>query len=306
MINWLRWVGGLGCLCLGLALIAHAQQVPSPGPPTAIACAFNTSPPTVASGNAIWVQCDTNGKLIVSESASSAITANQGTANTIANGWPVKVTDGTNTANVEPASEAPDATDSALVVSISPNGTLPAGTNLLGSVTAASSGTVTNPTSTLTLPAATTAYTAGQLIANSATAGSVVVPSFAIANTAGGAIIPRLRLSTNDATATGWGAQTIQVDLWSVAPTFTNGDRAAWLPATGSASHLAAYTCTMAGTTAAVWGDGIAGECSVSPGNATTIKLASGTSVFWTLDAISGSGVTGVSKVFTLTAELLN
>lgn len=165
---------------------------------------------------------------------------------------------------------------------------------------------VTSSTSTLTLPAATTAYTAGQLIANSATAGSVVVPSFAIANTAGGAIIPRLRLSTNDATATGWGAQTIQVDLWSVAPTFTNGDRAAWLPATGSASHLAAYTCTMAGTTAAVWGDGIAGECSVSPGNATTIKLASGTSVFWTLDAISGSGVTGVSKVFTLTAELLN
>jgi hypothetical protein len=35
-------------------------------------------------------------------------------------------------------------------------------------------------------------------------------------------------------------------------------------------------------------------------------KLASGTAIYWTLNAKTGSGVTGASKVFTLTAEALN
>jgi hypothetical protein len=160
----------------------------------------------------------------------------------------------------------------------------------------------TNPTSTLTLTSATTAYTAGQLIANNATAGSVVVPSFAIATSAGSAAIGRLRLSANDATSTAWGAQTVQVDLWSTAPTFTNGDRGAWLAATGSAAHLASFSCSMS----AVQGDGVFGECSPSVGSFALPKLASGTSIFWTLKASTGSGVTGASKVFTLTAELVN
>lgn len=171
-----------------------------------------------------------------------------------------------------------------------------------GAATVGSSGAITNPTSTLTLPSTTTAYTAGQLIANSATAGSVVVPSFAIANSAGGAIIPRLRLSTNDATSTAWGAQTIQVDLWSAAPTFTNGDRGTWSPATGAAGHLATYSCVMS----AEYGDGAWASCSLNVGNALSVKLASGTAVYWTLDALTGSGVTGASKVFTLVAEVLN
>lgn len=46
---------------------------------------------------------------------------NQGTANTAANGWPVKVTDGTNVGAVKAASTAPLATDPAQVMSISPN-----------------------------------------------------------------------------------------------------------------------------------------------------------------------------------------
>lgn len=170
------------------------------------------------------------------------------------------------------------------------------------SLTSLSSSAITNPTSTLTMTSATTAYTAGQLIASNATAGSVVVPSFAIANSAGGAILPRLRLSVNDATGTAWGAAGIQVDLWSAAPTWTNGDRAAWSPATGAATHLGAYTCTMS----AEFGDGAFTECSPTVGNAAMPKLASGTSVFWSLKATTGSGVTGASKVWTLTAEELN
>ena len=171
-----------------------------------------------------------------------------------------------------------------------------------GSVTADSSGAITNPTSTLTLTSATTAYTAGQLIASSATAGSIVVPSFAIANAAGGAIITRMRLSTNDTTSTAWPTVTVQIDLWSAAPTWTNGDRGTWSPATGTGSHLGAYTCIMS----AEFGDGAYAECAPAVGNASVIKLASGTSVYWSLEAVTASGVTGASKVFTATAELLN
>lgn len=160
----------------------------------------------------------------------------------------------------------------------------------------------TNPTSTLTLPATTTAYAAGSLMASSATAGSVVVPSFAIATSAGSAAIPRLRLTTNDATSTAWGGAGVAIDLWSAAPTFTNGDRGVFLPATGVAGHLGTYTCAFS----AEYGDGAYSECSPSTGNFILPKLASGTSIFWTARTTSVSGVTGASKVFTLTAELMN
>jgi hypothetical protein len=55
---------------------------------------------------------------------SGTVTGNQGTANTAANAWPGKVTDGTNTAAVKAASTAAVAADPALVVAVSPNNTL--------------------------------------------------------------------------------------------------------------------------------------------------------------------------------------
>jgi hypothetical protein len=160
----------------------------------------------------------------------------------------------------------------------------------------------TNPTSTLTLTSTTSAYSSGQLVASSATAGSVVVPSFAIATSAGSAAISRLRLATNDSTSTAWGAVTLAIDLWSAAPTFTNGDRGAFAVATGTAGHLGTYSCTMS----AEYGDGAYAECGPAVGTYSLPKLASGTSVFWTLRTTAASGTTGASKVWTLTAELLN
>lgn len=165
------------------------------------------------------------------------------------------------------------------------------------------SGSVTNPTSTLTMTSSTTAYSANQLIASSATAGSIVNPSFSILNAAGGAAIPRVRLSSNDTTSTAWAGVTLQVDLWTASPTWTNGDRGTWLPATGSASHVASYSCTMP---TPVWGDGLATECLISVNNFAAVKLASGTTIYWSLKAVGASGVTGASKTFTLTAELVN
>ena len=161
---------------------------------------------------------------------------------------------------------------------------------------------VTNPTSTLTLPATTTNYSVGNLIANSATAGSVVVPSFAIANSAGAVQLCGGVLTSNDSTSTAWGAATIQIDFWRVAPTFTNGNLGAYAVATGSAAYIGSATVVLS----PVAGDGVYGRFTPTVGNCFSPKLASGTSIFWTLQAITGSGTLGASKVFTITPELVN
>jgi hypothetical protein len=158
--------------------------------------------------------------------------------------------------------------------------------------------TIANPTSTLTRPADTTAYAQNDLIASSATAGSVVVPSFAI--TGGSAIIPRLRLFTN--VTTGWDAAVIRVRLFTAAPTYTNGDNGAYARATGSDGLIARYDVTLTQQ-----GDGAAGQAPPLDGGAAFVKLASGTAVYWDLQLVSAAGVTPISgQTFTVTAENVN
>jgi hypothetical protein len=158
----------------------------------------------------------------------------------------------------------------------------------------------TNPTSSLTLTAGTMPYAAGQLIANASTPLSITNPSFLLPP--GGAAIAGLRLSTNDETLTAWGGQTIQVDLWSAPPTWANGDRGAWSPATGTAAHLASFTCNMSPE----YGDGAYAECAPNVGSFGPSKLPGSTQIYWSLQAITGSGATGAARTFMLTAVLLN
>jgi hypothetical protein len=154
----------------------------------------------------------------------------------------------------------------------------------------------TNPTSSLTLTAGTTPYAAGQLIANSSTGFSVSNPFFVLPP--GGAGIARLRLSTNDTTPSAWGGQIIQVDLWSASPTWTNGDHGTWAPATGTGAHLASFICNMSPE----YGDGAYAECTPSVGPLG--RLPGGAQIYWSLQAITGSGATDAGRTFTLTAEL--
>lgn len=168
-----------------------------------------------------------------------------------------------------------------------------------GKVDAQFTNVLTNPTSTLTRPANTTNYAQSQLIASSVTAGSVVVPSFAIANSAGGVEIQRLRLRTT-ATAN-WGT-TFTVNLWTAAPTYTNGDGGTYAVATGSAGYL----CTL-NFTLTQFGDGAAGAAAPAVGNACGPRLASGTSIFWDLQYTGSAALTPLNaQTFTLTAEVLN
>jgi len=80
--------------------------------------ADGTTPVSVSAANPLPV---TVGNFPASQPVSGTVTANQGTANTVANAWPIEVTDGTRTAAVKAASTAAVAADQALVVAVSPN-----------------------------------------------------------------------------------------------------------------------------------------------------------------------------------------
>jgi hypothetical protein len=160
-----------------------------------------------------------------------------------------------------------------------------------------------DPSSSFTLTTQTTAYSATQWISPA----NGVIPSFVPPGSPGGlpTILTGVRLISNDPTSTAWPAKTIQVDLWAAAPTMTNGDRAAYLIATGSAGYLGSFSCTMI-----QGGDGAYGRCSplTGAGTVVSLRLQSGTPalIYWTLEAISGSGVTGVSTTMTLYVESAN
>lgn len=89
---------------------------------------YNSTLPTLTTGQQASLQLDTSGRLLVDLTAALP----SGT-NTIGS---VKLTDGTNTVAVAPASTAATSTQAAEVVALSPNSPLPAGTNAIGSVLA--------------------------------------------------------------------------------------------------------------------------------------------------------------------------
>lgn len=84
---------------------------------------------------------------------SGTVTANQGTANTTANAWPVELTDGTNVNSVKAASTASASTDKSLVVQlnpIQPNLTTALNVQAIsGSTTAVTQGTASNLNATV-------------------------------------------------------------------------------------------------------------------------------------------------------------
>lgn len=202
-------------------------------------------------GNASAIAVPVSGTFFQgTQPVSGTVTANQGTANTLANAWPVELTDGTNgPATVKAASTAAVATDKAVVVAVSPNnsvavtgtffqGTQPvsgtvtvqqstpasllgemkildtAGTNL-GTVKAASTAALSTDTSLVVQlnpiqPNLTTALNVSAVISGT--------PSFNLAQEAGTAI-------TNVPTAIGTkgtgNVMSVNADLTSVAGTAT-------------------------------------------------------------------------------------
>lgn len=153
-------------------------------------------------------------------------------------------------------------------------------------------------TSTLTRPNNTTAYAQNTLIASSATPGSIVVPSFAFPSPDNsGAAIARIRLWTS--ATSGWGGATFTLTLWTAAPTYTNGDTGAYAVATGSAGHVARFTCTLV-----QYGDGAAGSCIPLTGNFVGQGIAPNSQIYWDLQYTGSASLTPIAnQTFIVTPE---
>ncbi len=161
-------------------------------------------------------------------------------------------------------------------------------------------GELANPTSTLTRPADATAYDQNDLVASSATAGSVVVPSATVARVAAGSfLLRRCRLSTNK--TSGWDGAALRVRFWTAAPTYANGDNGAYSVATGAAGYLGRMDVTLE-----QFSDGACGFGIPSVGSELAVKLASGQAVYWDLQYVGSASLTPASgQTVTLTAEAI-
>ena len=94
---------------------------------------------------------------------------------------------------------------------------------------------------TFTTPSGTSAYASGNLIANSATAGSVTPLSFTVCSATGqSGMVRRVRVKTPD---TGFAGQSVRIHLYKTSPTPTNGDHAAWL--TTESTYIGALDVTL-------------------------------------------------------------
>jgi hypothetical protein len=172
-------------------------------------------------------------------------------------------------------------------------------------------GTAIGSSSTGTAVTATLCYTPNSIVWPT----GAIIPSFSIATSAGGAILPRIRLVTNIAgvqqangryVGSGWDGATVSINLWSAAPTgyLWQGDGGPYAPSAGTGTWLANFIVTLT-----QFGDVAAGSGVLTGANEVALKLASGTSVFWDAQILTMPGtflLPIVSQTLTLTAELLN
>lgn len=156
-----------------------------------------------------------------------------------------------------------------------------------------------NPSASFTRPANTTAYSIGQLVANSVTAGSVVPMSFSLNNSfpQGQFRTTRIRIAKSGTAVTN---ADFTLHLYSTLPVCTNGDGGTWLTS-GSAGWLGSINV---GSMLA-FSDGAAGTGSPPAGSEWMIRLAAGSTIYGLLLAAAAYSP-GSAEVFTVTLEELD
>ena len=150
---------------------------------------------------------------------------------------------------------------------------------------------------TVTRPADTTTYAAGDLVANSTTAGSVTYPTIQITNNVDQiAKLSRLRIRKTGTTLT---LGLFRVHLYRTQPTVANGDNGAWLT-NNSANYAGSFDVTMS----RAMNDGSIGIGLPTEGAAViTRPVAGGTTLFYLIEAraaytpISGEVFTPILEV---------
>jgi hypothetical protein len=152
--------------------------------------------------------------------------------------------------------------------------------------------------SAFTRPADTTAYAAGDLVANSTTAGSVTVITFTNAAriAAGSGAVRRARLRKS---GTGIVNASFRLHLYTASPTLANGDNGVF-----STSQAATYLGALDITVDQAFTDGAFGVGLPRIGSEINFKLASGQNLIGLLEA--RNTYTPVSaETFTLELEIL-
>lgn len=158
-----------------------------------------------------------------------------------------------------------------------------------------------NNFASFTRPANTTAYSTGQLVANSTTAGSVVPLAIPIGGQTGfGSLrLVRARLSKS---GTGVTNATFRIHLYSQSPTCANGDGAAW-----STNQAANWLGNIDVSSMLAFTDGATGTGSLPAGSEGFLKITnnSGQSqqFIYCLLAALGAYTPASAEVFTLTLE---
>ena len=164
------------------------------------------------------------------------------------------------------------------------------------SLLAGALGDFINSSASFTRPGDTTAYASGDLIANSTTAGSVVVPVIPVSTSAvaTGQQLQVNRIKVHKSTVTTTNAA-IRVHLFKVAPTTAaNGDNAAF-SVNGSAGYLGFFDIAAM----QAFTDGAVGFIATG---ANTIVLDTTTTIACLLEA-RAAYAPGNAEVFTITLE---
>ena len=158
-----------------------------------------------------------------------------------------------------------------------------------------------NNSASFSRPAGALTYGAGNLVANSATAGSVVPMAIPVGGFSGFANLRLVRARLSKSTTTTANAN-FRVHLYSASPTCANGDGAAW-----STSGAANWLGNIDVTSMLAFTDGATGTGSLPSGSEAFLKFTNGTGqstqFIYALLQAQAAYVAGASETFTLTLE---
>jgi hypothetical protein len=156
-----------------------------------------------------------------------------------------------------------------------------------------------NPTASFTRPNNTTAYASGQLVANSATAGSALPLALSIGGNSmpGATRITRVRLSKNGTLGTN---ASFRVHLYGASPTLANGDGGAW-----SSNQAANYLGSIDVPSMKAFTDGCSDVGAAAAGSEFLLRLPGGTTIYALIEA-RAAYTPAANEVFTLTLETVD
>lgn len=154
------------------------------------------------------------------------------------------------------------------------------------------------PQSSFTRPANTTQYSAGDLVANSATAGSVSPLTFSMNGLGRSGMVRRARITKTTNAST---AATFTLHLFDNEPTVANGDNGALSVATNLDSWLGTIALDMS-SGAEAGGSTVISQVSAAVAIGVSKPTAGGV-VYGLLEAV-GTYTPGSAEVFTLRLEI--